>query len=1178
MLDNGLIPIIFCVVDSLSNKQKELLLNISEKVVRGLANLFPQGSALEKIFFSYKDAQNEVKTKDSLDKLNSNTNKLLEILSEKPSKEDQDIISKLMEKLFANLKYNIGRLKNDIALKDIIMIKQSEGYKRISQIQRFELLSFEAEIYIKNNSFEVADALVKELTVSEVISERICNFILYYASIKDDRCLFDKYYNIYAQIAPGKKIILKKAFWGYIRKEYDAVIDVLCNKIENRYYIKNELNETSDAYFFWGLSLFEKKMYVEAAAIFGTAYEKENNPIYLYYQILSKAFKIIDRKSAIVIISSKEEDTLKTLYNDICQQIIIDLLISAPEPVIEEYWIQRISIAMHFDEKLASQDYMSIPERLKNRSNIRQIAADVFYFNNQFNDAATILSILYSETKDVRFLQKLLNSYIQSHKYDEILEFRDQIDTFDEEGIMASLLLEAFSKKHSFEETEKYANTLIGHTKHPIYIYRIWGDLYYEKGDINSAEKCYEEMINSITSEDHPVRLALAKQLRMKNMLGLCLICLAPYSKFNYEANKIFVYDAIKINDERFLPLAENIINKHLEDKNELVYWLGCKVDLEYGRNNYNISLKYLKELYSIKPTMQVCYNMARLKMLLGLTDLLDQANLLLSDDNPHNIMMAANCFSFMKDYKKAEYYSLKAIACYGNGFDERLYTQYIAINLSPKPGISDSAELDEVTVDCAVLLSSESFQQWIGITSQSELFVPKCDCVFADTIFYIRNDIEVISFIGMKKGDTAVYKGVNCIIKDVWEIKTKVLRHCLMQYTSIIKDSKFLKVIEIDDTNPLDSMLPFLAEGEIYDKEMLADYNFRNGIGLPLYQIAVRKGRNIADAILFLLENNNQAFYTGEVNYAIKNKQKIILSASSIVILSLLEILEEIICRYNSHVTISKNTKKYFIDIVDKMNTEEYGVWGTLGVEDGKFSVKNYSKESKRTRQEFFNKIILSLNKVENYSIEISPEEQDEKSTYIKLLSLNDCENLKYAGDHNMVLVMDDLFVRKAQGIYNKDVTVINSVSLMYEIIIDDIDLLLDKVELLSKGKYNYLYNVESLTWIFIKLKEKYTLIGKDSTYGRLINIIHNSLSTPITFQDYSNILIRFVDRLFNYAGDPIADYLIDSTIIEIWRYLNIYGLSPEILIRGLSRICYNNAEKTNYFYEILRRLNSGK
>ncbi|MBK6914978.1 MAG: hypothetical protein IPH11_15455 [Ignavibacteriales bacterium] len=128
-------------------------------------------------------------------------------------------------------------------------------------------------------------------------------------------------------------------------------------------------------------------------------------------------------------------------------------------------------------------------------------------------------------------------------------------------------------------------------------------------------------------------------------------------------------------------------------------------------------------------------------------------------------------------------------------------------------------------------------------------------------------------------------------------------------------------------------------------------------------------------------------------------------------------------------------------------MNTEEYAIAMSMGSDQGRFIGTDYTKDFKRKRIKFFNEIIQALSKVVVATEALRPEELDEKSKYIELISRQDYEHLKFASENGYIYLLDELFIRKVRGLFNKNIDVINTASLLYVLLDQEIDVLLEKL-----------------------------------------------------------------------------------------------------------------------------------
>lgn len=970
-------------------KLLEMELKNNDKLFRSIIFFFEkQGIIINEIKETIINSKkNET---DRMDAIAYDIKEIKALLIKENDSIDKNILTLLFNNIFKSFELNIKNFHLPEILEFINSIKSMPNFNELPIIIKSEILSYEAEIYIKQENIEDADKIYPTIKALNVYTVRICDYLSHYATIKRNEYLFNDMIVKYNELGVTEnKIIRKKVFWNYYIKKYDIIIDLLCDDKEN-FKIKEIYSGIAEANFFIGIVLFEKKKYNEALNYFNMALDKEPLFEHKYFAILAQAYEIIDKRGILYTMTQEQKNKLKALFMEFISNDINDYVNRTTVKIIEEYWTHRLTLIAYYDISLAYEEYLKSPQNIKRGFEFKNITADIFFYNNKYSDALEILLELYHQSKDTHLTKRILSCFYKLNLFEKAEEFSSEIKEYDAEGVTASLLIECYAKRKSYEEIQIYAQAFIDTTKFPVFIYKTLARLEYDKGNQTGAYNYYVKMIDSIPDDNYAPRLLFGQELREINLFDLALKVIEPYLKYSYEAEKGFVNDAIKIGTKAQIEQASIIIDKYLISKIDIETWFAHKANLEYGRGNFNICKKYIGKLFEIKQTPDIAYNYALLKLKLNEYDLVNLVDILKNGKKALYLMTAADCYYVMGDYENAESISLIAFAANGNEFNEEVFINYIRLNLGPKPGMPNIAEMEEVTSDCTVMLVNESKSIWIGITSKSEILYSEHINCFAETQFYFRNKAEVISLIGQLKGNEIEFAGDKWVIREIWKIKTRVLRFCMEN----MPESKYFRTIQFNPEHPLESMMPELVEGEIYEKQILADYNFRNTIGLPLNQIALHKGRNIADAILFILEMPNQLFYTGEITQFIKDNSKILLSPSSIIILSILKLLEDFIIKFQGRVVISNKTFGYFVQIIDKMNTLEYGIKMSIGIENGHFKGTEYSKEVKNKNLNFFNNILAALTPINQNNIEINPEELDEKKNYINLLSLIEYEN----------------------------------------------------------------------------------------------------------------------------------------------------------------------------------------
>jgi hypothetical protein len=1140
--------------------------SIFNNLIESLTELLNQNRTLAEEIKSNKEEFKTLFTKES--------NNIVRLLTEKDYKKDKSILKPFIDSYLELLENKLQNLELEDIISKIRTLKRVDGFKELDFINQNELISYEAQALLILEENDTAEYLTKLILKSGEYSIRICDYLIYYSTIIADKKLFDEVLIQYKlrQRDPAK-IALKNVFWYYTQNNYSEIVNILFSDF-NMLQIKDVFTENGSAYFYAGLCAFEKKRNKEAQRLFELSYNIRKVTIAKYYLILAKAFIIIDKNPGLILRNKKDKKELEVIYKELSDQSVQKYFSQAGRTASIGYWYYRLAIALYYEKRIALEDYSNVPQNINSSDKLKLIYADILLINGAYAEANRILIQLFTINPNTHVAKSVLNSFLGLEKYKEILEFADKIHEYDENGIIASLIIESYAKLNPNEDIEGYAKEFIIKTRFPCYIYNTLGKIYFEKGNIGKAREKYKIMISTIPTDNYLPRLVFAEHLINCNLIDIALKCLEPYLNYSYEAQKLYVCYAIKTNEITAQAKTEQIINKYINDNEDAEYWLKVAIDLSMNQKKYNTSLMYVAKLFKLRPTAKVAYNYAYIKLILKENEYSELVPMLENDTRAVYIMMAANCCYAQADYGKAEYLSLKAMAHNGNCFNATIFYRFICNNLIDKASVNNEIELNEVDDSCAILLKNATNEIWIAITSLKELIIEEKESVFANIKIYYRTDKEVINLIGETKEAEIIFNEKEWRIKEIMRLKTVVFRYCFEELGKRNTDNKYFQIIKADISNPLESMKPLLAEAEIYEQERLAQYNFKDGLGRPLNIFGIENGKNLIDVILYLLKMPNQAYYTGEVSVLDLAQQRIILSASAIINLYLLDLLEKAIDKYGDHLIISESTNNYFISAIDHINTKEHNNSMTIAMNKGQIIINKYLKDDKKKRLDHFKKIHSSISRIRHFNIDIQKNELDEQSDIISLLSKMEYENVKYSKENGYMYVVDDLFIRKYCA-YGFAVKTTNSVSLIYGMLMSDISQLLNKIEQLSKGEYSYLYNSN----VFIKISDflitKNLIIGEGSLYQKLLNIIHNSLQTQIMFFGYLKIIADFINYLYSKRYNKNALYLIETIIKDLWFFNNIYNPNENYLYPEIIRICNNDKEKILFFDNILLKLN---
>ena len=101
-------------------------------------------------------------------------------------------------------------LHYDEILKSVNSIKGQEGYKNLETNLQNELISYEAEILLKSDKLKESEELTQKIIQNENYTLRICDYLLYYASVRKDERLFKKIFSKYSLLNNDSSIEMKR--------------------------------------------------------------------------------------------------------------------------------------------------------------------------------------------------------------------------------------------------------------------------------------------------------------------------------------------------------------------------------------------------------------------------------------------------------------------------------------------------------------------------------------------------------------------------------------------------------------------------------------------------------------------------------------------------------------------------------------------------------------------------------------------------------------------------------------------------------------------------------------------------------------------------------------------------------------------------------------------------------
>lgn len=1140
--------------------------------IRGLILMIPMiGSGIEKFITAKSEAKKESEWKEMYQWIEGGTNDISKVL-ELFHKKDENYFKQLFKDIKAKIREDIDNFRYDAARESILRSKILLEQNNVSLHLQSELDALNGEIALKLDDKELAKKLKDKIILAKCSSEIIVDYLCLYASLTSEMTLFDEQISaLRIFVSDEVSYYVKYSKYLYFQNKYDDVIITLCGNLDSN-DLKNEFQENKIAAFYAGMAYLDKKLYFNAIHLLSKSTKPNRFSTNEFYLIKAKAYQLTDQIYSVFLLEPSEKEYLQGLLEELNTPLAKSFFEKMILKHTKEYWILKLHIALYICNGNAIKEYEQIPEELKHNYDFRILYADIKLMEGSYSQATQILTELYKSKKDPLLITRILTSYMGNSNYQDILKFADEIDNKYYNDINCSIIIEAFSRLHSIDETVAYSAKYLTIVDNPVHIYAILGNMNAAECRVEQATNFYEQMLSAIPLGNISQRKVIVNEIRRYEYYDIILRCLEPCLETDEEAQKMFVYDALHFNNDKYTKRAESIITNNLKRSPNDITWLRNKAHYEVQRGNFNTAKDTLEKIYNISPQIDIVYNLARLKLQLNdLHDIEKFAHVLTNSNDPAFIMLGATCYHEIKNYLKSEQYSLYAIALLGNQFNEILYMQYLRINLFLSCSEEEQAELDEVRSDCAIHLVNDTNNIWIGSTSDQSILIENNGNTIVDVCFHHCQDHEILPLLGLKIGDFVNYKGVSFKVHEIWAIKTKIVRHCL-NYHKVFEKHGFLKQVTFSSEDFIDRMKPFFAQLELQERELLSDYNFRNRVGLPLNIFAGRADRTFSDVVINIWQKPNQAFYAGEISDTSIEGRKIVLSPTSIGVLHALNLLHPTCMIFGEDLIIANKTKLYYAKIFQDSIINEKQMAMAIHADNGQIYRTDYTKEMKDNRTDYYRSLFNIITNINENYIEVDGAEYDENSKVINMISIQEYESIKLAEKMNALYLTDDLFIRKYIKMRNSEVESITSISILNKLLQND-DKYLDILVTLSNVGYITCYDFKSLCLIYNKISSNAKVIGSGSKYHILIQIIKNSLSYVADYDTKIPTIIFFISYLYDNYCDKQSNYVIETITEYLYMLTDLEKLKLEPFIHEIARICDNNEKKIKYFENILKR-----
>jgi len=1034
-----------------------------------------------------------------------------------------------------------------------------------------DFLAIYGKILFNLNLKDHLEKVIEKLLELDTVTKRKCSLIFIYSVDEHNRDLFDLTISGYRKLDyEESKIEVLSQYYNFASGKINKIVKSLCYKNKSgEYNVKRRYQKIRRAYEYVGLAFFIQGDFIKSKKFLAKANELKNSLIYKYRLLYCDAGFILSRIGSIKTLTNNEIEILTNVYDELSKHELFQYFSERPVEISVEYWRIRLLIQMYLVKGSALKEYELIPDGVKEHPEIQIKYGDLLLSTGKVEEAQLIFNELYKKSKNPEVLSRIFDSLMIEEKYAEILKIAD---TITDEGhyehvficksiVAATFLTEGFEKANHL--TEKYLKKVEDPT---ILLFEI-GHLNASVGQLEHAIKYFEMCCNSIPKDDYPLRTEIARECSYLGLDDLSIKILKPFIKYNENGKKQYIDLVLHFRKENLYQEAEEIINEEIAKSVDRKPWLKRKIDLENFRGQKNTSLKTGEELFELTKSPNVAYNLMVLKSELGLADYSKYSDVLSIQKDPVYVMAAAICYKYDGNILFAKEFAYKALALDRSDFNEILFAQYVQLHLFNFPK-KDLPKITQVGTNNSIHLKNRE-DLWITIDSDKALFGDLAPFKFAGSVHYHEEHDDVIDLLDKHLGEKINFNGKEYEITEILSNYVSAFQYCFKTYTKNVPDSDLFWSIPVDLNNPLQSIIPELEKMRNSDSEMIERYNNLKELGIPLWIMAIKKGRSLADVMVFLLEKRKQPFYTGEIRKFNFKNINIVLSPTSILILSFLNILETITSHYK--IFITQSTKEYFKSLVQRRKFDENSS-AALGInDDGRPFFEEIREEDRNKRRKFFKSIYDILKNMNIQIVELSPEELDNKKTMINLIGKPDYESMLLTKRVNGVYVADDLFLRKIFNLKYQDDMHSNSISILFEHGVDNIGEFIKIQKKLSEWDYQRLFNSEMISDAVKSMNNHFRVIGSGTTYDLFKMVIHNSLKIKNIFSVYEMELLNAIFKLFELRMVQNYEYCFRLVLKEIVMYYSFYGFDVLILKAKIKVLLGKYPPHKKYFLDLL-------
>ncbi len=814
--------------------------------------------------------------------------------------------------------------------------------------------------------------------------------------------------------------------------------------------------------------------------------------------LYEEAISIINNDAASIYISKKDKEKLKELYDSLKA---FDFYYKNKEDENTKLYYHNLLVILSRCNLESGIDfYNKIPLFARNNCLTVHFYSIILIEKKEYNTAKKLLEDLFFNKNYENAFETLVKTYFLTKDYDKVISLLSgaKIDKFDNYGFLAAMLIISKNKKKKYSESEILRLNNSKFKKMPLFYFCTAKLLY----DINRRNKKYKEQFKKGL-----------KVLNEKDVLSIYTMCNQAI-EISLEEEAISFLESINITSAVLqTKLLELLARKEEWSKREIDLVSGTnfnllepKFDIDYFKAR--ISEAKGKELESIK-SYKISFKNTNNKISAYSYIRLSIKNKADIDENIisyiaslntiDSLMIAVEAYNYIGKYKVARDCSYNAIYLSKNNFkSQEAFKQFwYTITLCDN---EEKKDIDHVSKDCVIILTAKKYKKIILL--EDNCYFKEKDNFKNAIITRSYSDIG-LKLLHKKSGEKIILDKVEFTITEIMDKYTYFARASFKH----IKKSSNLKYFTSSNGN-IEETLEEIKK-EILQKNIGCNHQldlYQNSENIPLSGLLSEENNfdEYAKLINTLLFTKERVLFAGE-NLDNDLSNGFVIDVSSMIILSIFDILDLIPENYYSKIYITSSLKNKFQYFYNSLIRKEESVERMLYIVDGdKLSLS----ETLVTEQiKFWKKLNDLINKINIVEIEAEKDKLLNDDT-LGFLDKVQFDLIALSKNKNIPFICDDLMIRKISNIYEikhtNSIQIIKKFSKDY----DEYLLILNK---LSRQNYIYTIYTDTLTEMLVRLYENFDERNKNLFKSAIEAVLDSKASLDY----YVPILLDRIERL---------------------------------------------------------------